>query len=185
MAEDRTSCSRRVCVYVAREHAGDGGVRRRRETEAHLGEMSSRALARAAACVRAGGCIARGQRAAHHVGRLDDRLFAARLGFSISDELLDACGDADVHAALAQKVSRERVGAELERMLGPLGDPVRALALVYSLGLAGANAAVRRDVILPLEVAQQRRAARFTQQSLPWNDDGRGARRCGHQRVGA
>lgn len=58
--------------------------------------------------------------------------FASRFGFELEESLLEAAADDEVREALAHKVSRERVGAELEGMLhGP--DPVMALRLLHRL----------------------------------------------------
>ena len=52
--------------------------------------------------------------------------FASRYGFELDGALVEACWDARVKEALAQKVSRERVGIEVKKMLdGP--DPLNAL----------------------------------------------------------
>ncbi|GAB7346745.1 hypothetical protein MBLNU459_g1853t1 [Dothideomycetes sp. NU459] len=60
--------------------------------------------------------------------------FASRLNYSIETEAEKWMGDADIKDALQAKISRERVGVELEKMLrGP--DPHRALSLIDRLGL--------------------------------------------------
>ncbi|KAI7502971.1 poly A polymerase C-terminal region-like protein [Hortaea werneckii] len=60
--------------------------------------------------------------------------FASRLGYSIDKEALVAMRDQDIKDALRRKISRERVGVEMEKALrGP--DPHEALKLVYSLDL--------------------------------------------------
>jgi tRNA nucleotidyltransferase (CCA-adding enzyme) len=46
--------------------------------------------------------------------------FAARFGLKIHEELWEAACNEEVHQALATKVSKERVGIELEGMLSGL-----------------------------------------------------------------
>jgi tRNA nucleotidyltransferase/poly(A) polymerase len=60
--------------------------------------------------------------------------FAARLRFSMDDDLRNAAKNPRVHYALAAKVSRERVGAELDLMLRSK-DPVGAMRLLLNLHL--------------------------------------------------
>ncbi|GKY99352.1 hypothetical protein MPSEU_000890300 [Mayamaea pseudoterrestris] len=75
--------------------------------------------------------------------------FAARLRFIMDQELANAAKDDRVRHALAQKVSRERVGAELDLMLRS-PDPVGAMRLLINLNLAATvlpmNRYVTRDV---------------------------------------
>ena len=60
---------------------------------------------------------------------------ATRLGFSLAPDLQEAASTPQVHAALRAKVSRERVGSEVDGMLhGP--HPVGALRTLCRLGLA-------------------------------------------------
>jgi tRNA nucleotidyltransferase/poly(A) polymerase len=60
--------------------------------------------------------------------------FASRFGFELEESLLDAAGDAQVREMLGHKVSRERIGAELDGMLnGP--DPVAAVDVLKRLRL--------------------------------------------------
>lgn len=62
--------------------------------------------------------------------------FSSRLHFTIDPEAEKAMGDTVIQEALKIKISRERVGMELEKMLtGP--DPCMALALIDRLGLYG------------------------------------------------
>jgi tRNA nucleotidyltransferase/poly(A) polymerase len=61
--------------------------------------------------------------------------FAARLRFTMSDELTKAAKTTEVLQALRQKVSRERVGGELDLMIRS-PDPVGAVRLLVNLGLA-------------------------------------------------
>ena len=67
--------------------------------------------------------------------------FAARLRFTMSNELRTAAADTRVKAALEQKVSRERVGSEVDLMLKSR-DPVGAMRLLVNLGLI--------DTVFPL-----------------------------------
>ena len=60
--------------------------------------------------------------------------FAARLRFSMDDDLVAAAKDVRVRTALAQKVSRERVGGEVDLMLRS-PDPVGAMRLLINLKL--------------------------------------------------
>lgn len=60
--------------------------------------------------------------------------FAARLRFGMADPLRKAAADSRVKIALEQKVSRERVGSEIDLMLKSR-DPVRAMRLLVNLGL--------------------------------------------------
>jgi len=60
--------------------------------------------------------------------------FASRLDYTIDSEALEAMSNSDIKDALRKKISRERVGVELEKALrGP--DPHEAMRLVYDLGL--------------------------------------------------
>lgn len=60
--------------------------------------------------------------------------FASRLGYTIESSALEAMSNASIKNALRDKISRERVGTELEKALqGP--DPHEALRLIFSLGL--------------------------------------------------
>ncbi|KAK4494397.1 hypothetical protein PRZ48_014695 [Zasmidium cellare] len=60
--------------------------------------------------------------------------FASRLGFTIDQAALDAMRNADIKDALRRKISRERVGVELDKSLhGP--DPHEAMRLIFDLDL--------------------------------------------------
>lgn len=64
--------------------------------------------------------------------------FAVRYRLDLDDDLQAACQLAKIHKALQVKVSRERVGKELEGMLSGKGaNPQRALATISQLKLAG------------------------------------------------
>jgi tRNA nucleotidyltransferase/poly(A) polymerase len=60
--------------------------------------------------------------------------FAARLRFGMDEDLKEAAADERVKLALEQKVSRERVGSEVDLMLKSR-DPVGAMRLLIHLGL--------------------------------------------------
>lgn len=60
--------------------------------------------------------------------------FACRLGYRIEDSSKQAMTDCTIHEALRLKISRERVGVEIEKILrGP--DPHTGLTLINDLGL--------------------------------------------------
>lgn len=61
--------------------------------------------------------------------------FAARLRFTMEESLRKAAKDERVRVALAQKVARERIGAEVDLMLRSQ-DPVGAMRLLINLNLA-------------------------------------------------
>ncbi|KAI1176700.1 hypothetical protein F4777DRAFT_587777 [Nemania sp. FL0916] len=62
--------------------------------------------------------------------------FASRLGFTIDSAAEKVMGNAKVLDALKLKISRERVGVEIEKMLKGIGkDPRRALQYINDLGL--------------------------------------------------
>ena len=61
--------------------------------------------------------------------------FAARLRFTMDEALIEAAMDDRVRSALALKVSRERVGCEVDLMLRS-PDPVGAMRLLINLKLA-------------------------------------------------
>jgi tRNA nucleotidyltransferase (CCA-adding enzyme) len=64
--------------------------------------------------------------------------FAVRYQFQLDTAIQDACRLDEIHKALHVKVSRERVGKELEGMLSGKGaNPVRALEMISRLQLAG------------------------------------------------
>lgn len=68
--------------------------------------------------------------------------FAARLRFSMDDDLIEAAMNAKVRNALAQKVSRERIGGEVDLMLRS-PDPVGAMRLLIRLNLV--------ETVFPIE----------------------------------
>eukprot|EP00904_Undaria_pinnatifida_P010376 jgi/Undpi1/6469/HiC_scaffold_20.g08948.m1 len=65
--------------------------------------------------------------------------FAARFDFALHEDLRAAARDSKIQAALGNKVSRERIGAELSGMLtGKRAQPALALSLLEELGLTTA-----------------------------------------------
>ncbi|KAI0761691.1 hypothetical protein BD413DRAFT_616900 [Trametes elegans] len=60
--------------------------------------------------------------------------FASRFGFTMVPELQEAAKDSAIQAALREKISRERVGEELDKMMGGR-NPVLAIDLINSLSL--------------------------------------------------
>lgn len=60
--------------------------------------------------------------------------FAARLRFSMDEELITACQDADVHTAFSSKISRERVFSEVDAIIRA-PSAVRGVGLLSELGL--------------------------------------------------
>lgn len=61
--------------------------------------------------------------------------FSSRFGFSVTDDIRKAASNSDVQAALKVKVSRERIGIEVDGMLsGP--RPASSIRMLHSLNLA-------------------------------------------------
>ncbi|AGO13978.1 AaceriAGR118Wp [[Ashbya] aceris (nom. inval.)] len=60
--------------------------------------------------------------------------FAARFGFELDGEAREGMADRDIHAALVRKISRERVGTEVHKMLAS-ADPLYGLRLLRDAGL--------------------------------------------------
>ncbi|KAJ5102156.1 Protein of unknown function DUF2454 [Penicillium alfredii] len=72
--------------------------------------------------------------------------FASRLGYQIDPETMAAMQNADISEALKLKISKERVGTELEKMLrGP--DPHGALRFIDQLGLYSTILANHQDEV--------------------------------------
>eukprot|EP00898_Chlorokybus_atmophyticus_P008259 jgi/Chlat1/8434/Chrsp80S07921 len=70
--------------------------------------------------------------------------FGARFAFTLDADLMEAAASSKVHAALSQKISRERIGVEVDSMLkGPIND---ALTNVHRLGLWSIIFALPSDV---------------------------------------
>lgn len=72
--------------------------------------------------------------------------FAARLRFTMDDDLRNAAQDKRVRVALAQKVARERVGSEVDLMLRSQ-DPVGAMRLLINLRLV--------ETVFPLNLGEE------------------------------
>lgn len=79
--------------------------------------------------------------------------FAARFGFRLASDLREALELPEVRSALASKVSRERVGAELDNMLAS-ARPVGALRMLQARGL------------MPVVLALPRMVSRATAEEL-------------------
>lgn len=60
--------------------------------------------------------------------------FAGRLGFTVDEELLGAASSKEVHQALLLKVSRERIGSEVEGMMAGRA-PLHSFHIIVGLGL--------------------------------------------------
>ncbi|KAK4413316.1 CCA tRNA nucleotidyltransferase, mitochondrial [Sesamum alatum] len=60
--------------------------------------------------------------------------FGARFGFELDEELKIAAADNDVKAAIADKISRERIGHEIDLMISG-NQPVRAMTYISELQL--------------------------------------------------
>ncbi|KAL9618599.1 MAG: hypothetical protein Q9160_006710 [Pyrenula sp. 1 TL-2023] len=60
--------------------------------------------------------------------------FASKYGYKISPEAEECMTNAKIHEALNRKITRERVGIEIEKMFGG-PNPLRALSTIHHLGL--------------------------------------------------
>ncbi|KAH9177067.1 hypothetical protein EDB89DRAFT_2112495 [Lactarius sanguifluus] len=60
--------------------------------------------------------------------------FASRFGFELVPELQESASDSELQAALLQKIARERVGEEVDKMMGGR-NPLMSLRLLDSLSL--------------------------------------------------
>ncbi|KAI0271652.1 hypothetical protein BC834DRAFT_967099 [Gloeopeniophorella convolvens] len=60
--------------------------------------------------------------------------FASRFGFELVPELQESARDPEIQAALVQKITRERVGEELDKMMGGR-NPLLSIHLLDSLSL--------------------------------------------------
>ncbi|OCH92693.1 hypothetical protein OBBRIDRAFT_726351 [Obba rivulosa] len=76
--------------------------------------------------------------------------FASRFGFDLVPELADAARDPEIQDALASKISRERVGEEVDKMMKGR-DPLGAIALIHDLSLYPSIFHVPRSI--PLELS--------------------------------
>ncbi|CAK9170233.1 unnamed protein product [Ilex paraguariensis] len=59
-------------------------------------------------------------------------ILGARFGFTLDEELIKAAGDDDVKAAIADKISRERIGHEVDLMISG-NQPVKAMTYISDL----------------------------------------------------
>jgi len=64
--------------------------------------------------------------------------FASRLNFTILPPVQAAMRDPEIHKHLTTKISRERVGTEVEKMLNNGRDPHHSLLLIHNLNLTSA-----------------------------------------------
>eukprot|EP00871_Galdieria_phlegrea_P000100 jgi/Galph1/1090/GphlegSOOS_G5750.1 len=71
--------------------------------------------------------------------------FAARFDFQVDFALYDACGKEQVHVALKDKVSRERIGTEIEYML-KTKNYVRAIGMLHETGILN-NVLYHTDIV--------------------------------------
>lgn len=86
--------------------------------------------------------------------------FAVRYGMQLSDELQKACMATNIHEELHRKVSRERVGKELEGMLsGKHANPIEALKLIGQLRLAGSIFCLPPDSVIVGNIGKSHLAA--------------------------
>ncbi|KAJ8904146.1 hypothetical protein NDN08_000673 [Rhodosorus marinus] len=60
--------------------------------------------------------------------------FAGKLGFKVSPDIIEACRLPEVRSALEAKVSKERIGVEVDKMLCS-GSPLTCVSLLHDLSL--------------------------------------------------
>lgn len=89
--------------------------------------------------------------------------FASRLGYTIADDAKQSMKDQRIHAALNAKVSRERIGIEVFKMLNGR-DPLMSFQLIYELGLY-ASVFLATDSS-SLHLLKQRH--RVVEHGMPW-----------------
>ncbi|XP_009600897.2 tRNA nucleotidyltransferase cca2 isoform X2 [Nicotiana tabacum] len=70
--------------------------------------------------------------------------FGARFGFMLDEELKKAAADEDVRAAIADKISRERIGHEIDLMISGK-QPVKAMTYIADLNLFWAVFSIPTD----------------------------------------
>ncbi|OIT30577.1 PREDICTED: putative CCA tRNA nucleotidyltransferase 2 [Nicotiana attenuata] len=70
--------------------------------------------------------------------------FGARFGFMLDEELKKAAADEDVRAAIADKISRERIGHEIDLMISGK-QPVKAMTYIADLKLFWAVFSIPTD----------------------------------------
>ncbi|CAB1119411.1 unnamed protein product [Ectocarpus sp. CCAP 1310/34] len=76
--------------------------------------------------------------------------FASRLGFRVHPELMEAGRDPRVHEALCTKVSRERVGCELDQMVRS-ASPLRAFELMEGMKILPMVFPLPEGFVLPMD----------------------------------
>ncbi|CAM9285362.1 unnamed protein product [Ectocarpus fasciculatus] len=76
--------------------------------------------------------------------------FASRLGFRVHPELMEAGRDPRVHEALCTKVSRERVGCELDQMVRS-ASPLRAFELMDGMKILPIVFPLPEGFVLPMD----------------------------------
>jgi tRNA nucleotidyltransferase (CCA-adding enzyme) len=60
--------------------------------------------------------------------------FASRFGFTMTPELQDAARDQSIQETLSSKISRERIGEELDKMMKAV-EPLHAIQIIHDLSL--------------------------------------------------
>ncbi|KAJ3011415.1 CCA tRNA nucleotidyltransferase, mitochondrial, partial [Thoreauomyces humboldtii] len=76
--------------------------------------------------------------------------FATRFGYTIDEDILATVKHPDVQRAFERKITRERIGVEINKMLkGP--DPVRALQIIDDFGYYGLVFAAPAGTEVPIE----------------------------------
>ncbi|PVG04799.1 hypothetical protein CPB86DRAFT_692433 [Serendipita vermifera] len=61
--------------------------------------------------------------------------FASRLAFDVDERIAEAARDKGIQAVLATKISRERIGEEMDKMMQGRPDPLYAIQLLHDFGL--------------------------------------------------
>lgn len=98
--------------------------------------------------------------------------FSSRLGFTIVDEAKEAMQHPEIKKALRTKISRERVGIEIEKMLQGR-YPYAALSQIYSLTLFDAVFTPPIDNIPALPTANMSSAIAIVQHIISTSDSNR------------
>ena len=60
--------------------------------------------------------------------------FACRYNFLVSDEVIEGTKDEKVELSFSQKISRERVGIEMEKIISS-NDPIGGFSLIFEMGM--------------------------------------------------
>ncbi|KAJ8655637.1 hypothetical protein O0I10_008726 [Lichtheimia ornata] len=72
--------------------------------------------------------------------------FASRFNFELVPEIVDAVKNETIRRALDEKISKERIGNELEKMVtGPL--PLKAIEMIHDLGLYNVIFATHANIV--------------------------------------